>query len=91
MGSNGKQLAKVPQPGLRVRSERGLQLRDERVRRMLRKLRDGCPWVQAGDGIIARRFGELEVLLSQVYAAIREKGVFKRTVRCVGWWIRIAE
>src|SRR5580693_4834083 len=77
MGASGKQLTKVPQPGLRVRSERGLQLRDGRVRRMLRKLREVCPWVEDSDGIIARRFCELEVILGQVYAAIREKGAFK--------------
>jgi hypothetical protein len=36
-----------------------------------------CPWLKDSDGIIARRFCELEVILGQVYAAIREKGAFK--------------
>jgi hypothetical protein len=44
---------------------------------MLHKLREVCPWVQDSDGIIARRFCELEVILGQVYGAIREKGAFK--------------
>jgi hypothetical protein len=77
MGSNAKQLAKVAQSGLHVRSERGLQLRDYQVRRLLRRLRTVCPWLEDSDGIIARRFCELEVIVSQVYTAIRAKGAFK--------------
>jgi hypothetical protein len=77
MDSNGKRLVRVPQPGLRVQSERGLRITDHHVRRLLRKLREVCPWVEDSDGIIARRFCELEVIVSQVYAAIREKGAFK--------------
>jgi phage terminase small subunit len=72
MGSNGK-----PRPGIFVRSDRGLQLRDEKVKRLLHKLRTVCPWLEVSDVPMARRFCELEVLLSQIYAAIRTKGAFK--------------
>jgi phage terminase small subunit len=53
-----------------------LQLRDHQVRRLLRKLREVCPWIQESDGIVARRFCELEVIVSQVYTAILEEGAF---------------
>jgi hypothetical protein len=80
MGSNGK-----PGPGIYVRADRGLQLRDEKVKRLLHKLRTACPWLEVSDVPIARRFCELEVLLGQIYAAIREKGVFKADVEARGW------
>ena len=35
--------------GLYVRAARGLQFRDERVRRMLRKLRAATPWLEDTD------------------------------------------
>jgi phage terminase small subunit len=67
----------IPGPGIFVRSDRGLQLRDEKVKRLLHKLRTVCPWLEVSDVPMARRFCELEVLLSQIYAAIRTKGAFK--------------
>jgi hypothetical protein len=80
MGSNGK-----PGPGIYVRSYRGVQLRDERIKRLLHKLRTVCPWLKVSDVPIARRFCELKVLLGQVCAALRERRAHsRRTVRCVG-------
>jgi hypothetical protein len=66
----------VPGPGIFVRSDRGLQLRDEKVKRLLHKLRTVCPWLEQSDVPISRRFCELEAIVSEVYTAIREKGAF---------------
>jgi hypothetical protein len=71
MGSNGKQ-----GPGIFVRSERGVQLRDEKVKRLLHRLRTACPWLEVSDVPIARRFCELEVIVSLLYARIHQQGVF---------------
>jgi phage terminase small subunit len=68
-------VAKRPHSGLYVRAARGLQFRDERVRRMLRKLRAAAPRLEPSDLMIARRFCEIEVSISQVYAAMRTQGV----------------
>jgi hypothetical protein len=62
-------------PGLYVRAKPGLVLRDEKGRRLLRKLRIACPWIEDSDTPIARRYCELEVLISQAYAYIRRVGV----------------
>jgi|SRR5215469_8955153 len=78
MNDNGTQLG-PSRHGLYVRSERGLRLRDEKVRRLLRKLRIACPWIEDSDAPIARRFCELEVLISQVYAYIRGTSVINQS------------
>src|SRR5215469_12101973 len=66
-------------PNLYVRAKPGLVLRDEKVRRLLRKLRIACPWIEDGDTPIARRYCELEVLISQVYAYIRGTSVINQS------------
>jgi hypothetical protein len=83
MSDDGKRLTS----GLYVRSQRGIQLRDEKVRRLLRKLRVECPWLSTADMPLARRFCELEVIVSQVYGAMHkfmkadEFGLFYRNTQ----------
>jgi hypothetical protein len=62
----GKQIS----TGVFERSAKRLAKRDEKVRRLLRRLRDECPWIQGGDVVIARRFCELEVIISQIFGAM---------------------
>jgi len=75
MSDNGNQLARPTKTGLHVRARAGLQLRDERVRRLKRKLYVLAPWLTEADDPMARRFCELQVLIEQVYAWIRATGV----------------
>lgn len=75
MSDNGNQLAKPVKSGLYVRARPGLILRDERVRRLKRKLYVECPWLTVADDPMARRFCELQVLIEQVYAFVRTTGV----------------
>src|SRR5580700_4580438 len=63
--------------GIFVRSERGVQLRDEKVKRLLHRLRNACPLLEVSEVPIARRFCELEVIASLLYARIHQQGVFK--------------
>jgi len=60
--------------GLYVRGGNGIKLRDLKVRRLLRKLRGACPWIEPSDMPLARRWCELEVLCSIAYAALRDEG-----------------
>jgi hypothetical protein len=75
MGDKDNQLARPAKYGLYVRARPGLILRDERVRRLKRKLYVECPWLTVADDPMARRFCELQVLIEQVYAFIRTTGV----------------
>ncbi len=67
--------AKQSKHGLYVRAQPGLRLRDERVRRLKRKLYVVAPWLTEADDPMCRRFCELQVLIEQVYAFIRAGSV----------------
>jgi hypothetical protein len=47
------------------------QLRDGQVRNIVRRLRMLCPWIEASDIHLTRRFCELELLSSRAYQALR--------------------
>lgn len=57
--------------GLYVKAQNGLRLRDQRVRRLVRKMRVAMPWLEDVDIPAARAWAQLEVLADQVYAWLR--------------------
>ncbi|MBV8772076.1 MAG: hypothetical protein JO166_07080 [Deltaproteobacteria bacterium] len=61
--------------GLYVKSRNGLRLRDERVRRLVRRMRAVMPWLEDSDIAVCRAWAELEILSQRVYAELRERGV----------------
>jgi len=60
--------------GLYVKSKNGIKLRDLAVRRLVRKLRIACPWLEDSDAPACRGWAQLEVLASKVYAELRDHG-----------------
>ena len=61
--------------GLYIKASPGLKLRDKRVERLARKMKQVMPWVEASDWPACRAWAELEYLAGQVYAALRAYGV----------------
>jgi phage terminase small subunit len=57
------------------KAPRAVKIRDERVRRLARKIARECPWLQAVDGFMLRAFAELQLLAEECYARIRNEGV----------------
>jgi hypothetical protein len=64
--------------GLYVRAQAGLRLRDKKVERLARKMRQVMPWLEPSDWPTCRAWAELEFLAGQVYAALRGFGVLNR-------------
>ncbi len=60
--------------GIYVKAAPGLRLRDKKVERLARKMRDVMEWLQPSDMPAARAWAELEYLAGQVYAALRSYG-----------------
>lgn len=60
--------------GLYRSAKSGHPVKDWQIRRMIKKLRSLCPWIELSDAPILRRWCELEVLCSRAYAALRESG-----------------
>jgi hypothetical protein len=63
---------------LYVRALPGLRLRDKRVERLARKVRNAMPWLEPADFPAVRAWAELEYLSGQVYATLRAMGVINR-------------
>lgn len=61
----------VAKTTLYVKAAAGLKLRDRKVSRLVRKMRDTMPWLEAEDLPAARAWAELEYLSGQVYAILR--------------------
>jgi hypothetical protein len=61
--------------GLYVKAKNGLRLRDQRVRRLLRRLKAAMPWLEPADEPVARAWCELEVLSQRCYADLRDRGL----------------
>src|SRR5262249_23753641 len=61
--------------GLYIKSKSGLRLRDEKTRRLTRKLLAACHWFEKSDVPAVRAWCELEILSVQVYAELRQSGV----------------
>jgi hypothetical protein len=61
--------------GLYVRARNGLQLRDEKVRRLARSVRAALPWLTDADQPTVRGWSQLEVLADQAFAVLRVAGI----------------
>lgn len=61
--------------GLYVRGSNGLKLRDQRVRKLVHRMRAVMPWLEDSDLPVCRAWAELETLSSRVFAELREGGV----------------
>jgi hypothetical protein len=76
---NGSEPAPAPrkraQTGLYVKSKNGLKLWDRKVSRLVRKMRAVMHWLEPSDFPTCRAWAELEILASEVYAALRTMGV----------------
>src|ERR1035437_3250315 len=74
---NGNALAapKHASTGLYVLASAGLRLRDKKVERLARKVRDALPWLEPSDFPAVRAWAEFEYLAGQVYAALRAGSV----------------
>jgi hypothetical protein len=59
--------------GLYVKSKNGLKLRDEPVRRLVRRMREALPWLQDSDMATCRDWAQLEILGAMIYAELRDK------------------
>jgi hypothetical protein len=61
--------------GLYVRARPGLKLRDKKVERLARKMRNHMPWLQESDFPACRAWAEMEILCEQAYAVLRAGGL----------------
>ena len=61
--------------GIYIKAKPGLVLRERRVRRLAERLKAVCPWITDADMNAARAYCEMEILVSQCYAALRNAGV----------------
>jgi hypothetical protein len=68
--SNG--VPKVPKPGLYVRSENGLKLRDRKVQKLVRSMRIAMPWIEDSDLPACRAWAQLEILADTTFAVLRQ-------------------
>lgn len=65
----------VTKHGLFVRADRGLRHRDERTRRLLRRVRVALPWLEASDDATAQAWCQIEILADACHAILRRDGV----------------
>jgi hypothetical protein len=61
--------------GLYMKSANGLKLRHRRVRRLVEKIRDALPWLEASDVPAARAWAELEILAANAFAELITNGL----------------
>jgi hypothetical protein len=65
--------------GLYVKGANGRRLRDQRVRRLVQKMRDAMPWLDDAAFLPAcRAWAEFEILSSIVFAELRRGGVVNK-------------
>jgi hypothetical protein len=62
--------------GLYVRAAPSIRLRDKKVQRLVRALRNALPQLQESDLPACRAWAQLEILCDQLYAFIRGAGIF---------------
>lgn len=70
-------MSETTNPSLATRQNRALARikRDQRVRRLTRKVRNLMPWLEDSDGPAVKAWAELEVLAAIAYANLREAGI----------------
>jgi len=70
---NGK-----PRPissGLYVKHRNGLKVRDEKTRRLVRRMRNVMPWLEESDIPSCRAWAQLEILADQAFSVLRAMGL----------------
>jgi hypothetical protein len=73
MAENGK-----PRPissGLYVKHRNGLKIRDEKTRRLVRRMRNVMPWLEESDIPSCRAWAQLEILADQAFSVLRAMGL----------------
>jgi hypothetical protein len=71
---NGRREPRTVNTGLYVKGSNGLRLRDQRVRKLVQRMRSAMLWLEDSDLPVCRAWAELEVLSSRVYAELRDHG-----------------
>jgi hypothetical protein len=61
--------------GLYVALRKGAAIRDHRVRRLVRRMRESCPWLLDSDGPACWAWAELELLATVIYARLHDEGL----------------
>jgi hypothetical protein len=61
--------------GLYVRSERGLRFRDDKVRRLVRRMRNAIPWLTDADIPACRSWAQIEILAGKAFAVLQTAGI----------------
>ncbi len=67
--------AKRQAPRLYTRGAKGVRIRDERTRRLARRIINACPWMIDTDQPLVRGFAQLEILSEEAYAKIIAEGI----------------
>jgi hypothetical protein len=65
----------TPTHGLFVRSDRGLRLRDEKSRRLMRRMKIAMPWLTPADEPACRAWAQIEIIADTVHTILRRDGV----------------
>lgn len=68
----------TPKHGLYLRAANGLRLRDQRVRRMVQRMRQTMAWLEDSDVPACRGWAELEILCASVFIELKNGGIFSR-------------
>ena len=74
--------------GLYVRARPGLRLRDEKIKRLARKVRLVCPWISEADRPTVRQWCMLQVPASEAYAVLRVAGITNTSPSSSFFWRR---
>ena len=61
--------------GLYIRSTAGKQLRDQKVARLVNRMRSVMHWLQDSDLPTCRGWAQLEILSTEAYGHLRDKGL----------------
>jgi hypothetical protein len=65
--------------GLYVRSANGLKLRDRKVQRLVRAMRNTMHWLEESDIPACRAWAQLEILSDRAFAILRGVGLINRS------------
>ena len=60
------------------RGQNGVRLRDQRVRRLVERMRKHMPWLTKSDIPAARGWAELEIISATLYAEFKTRGIFTK-------------
>lgn len=78
----GRASQRTPRPhagtGLYLKSGDGLRLRHRKTRRLVQKMLNVMPWIEASDIPCARAWAEMEILAANVFTELMANGVTNR-------------